>query len=40
MAKIEQRETEELKEQFDAIVLTGGSEYPRDLPVEGSHLHQ
>ena len=29
---------DELKDKFDAIVLTGGSEYPRDLPVEGRDL--
>jgi len=28
----------ELKEQFDAVVLTGGSETPRDLPVPGREL--
>jgi glutamate synthase (NADPH) small chain len=27
-----------LKEQFDAIVLTGGAEQPRDLPVPGREL--
>jgi glutamate synthase (NADPH/NADH) small chain len=27
-----------LKEQFDAIVLTGGAEQPRDLPVPGRQL--
>lgn len=25
----------ELLEEFDAVVLTGGSEHPRDLPIEG-----
>ena len=29
---------DELKNQFDAVVLSGGSEYPRDLPVEGRDL--
>ena len=29
---------EELQAQFDAIVLTGGSEQPRDLPVPGREL--
>jgi glutamate synthase (NADPH/NADH) small chain len=29
---------EELKNKYDAIVLSGGSEYPRDLPVEGRDL--
>ena len=29
---------DELKEQFDAVVLTGGSETPRDLPVPGREL--
>jgi glutamate synthase (NADPH/NADH) small chain len=29
---------EALKEQFDAIVLTGGAEQPRDLPVPGRDL--
>ena len=29
---------DELREQFDAIVLTGGSETPRDLPVPGREL--
>lgn len=28
----------ELNEEFDAIILTGGSEKPRDLPVEGREL--
>jgi glutamate synthase (NADPH) small chain len=28
----------ELKEQFDAVVLSGGSETPRDLPVPGREL--
>jgi len=28
-----------LLEQFDAVVLTGGSEKPRDLPVPGRDLH-
>ena len=26
---------EEIKNQYDAVVLAGGSEYPRDLPIEG-----
>ena len=30
--------TEELRAQFDAIALTGGSTVPRDLPVEGRDL--
>ena len=29
---------DELREQFDAIVLSGGSETPRDLPVPGREL--
>jgi len=29
---------EELKEQFDAICLSGGSTVPRDLPIEGRNL--
>ncbi|RQP26383.1 glutamate synthase subunit beta [Piscinibacter terrae] len=29
---------EALKEQFDAVVLTGGAEQPRDLPVPGRDL--
>ncbi len=28
----------ELREDFDAVLLTGGSEQPRDLPVEGREL--
>jgi len=28
----------ELREQFDAVLLTGGSKHPRDLPVEGREL--
>jgi len=28
----------ELKEKHDALVLCGGAEYPRDLPVEGRNL--
>ncbi|MBX3506339.1 MAG: glutamate synthase subunit beta [Parvibaculum sp.] len=28
----------ELNEEFDAVILTGGSEKPRDLPVEGREL--
>lgn len=27
-----------LKEENDAVILAGGSEHPRDLPVEGRHL--
>lgn len=27
-----------LKEDFDAIVLSGGAEYPRDIPIEGRDL--
>ena len=30
--------TEELKKEFDAIVLACGSEVPRDLPIEGREL--
>lgn len=30
--------TQQLQEKYDAIVLTGGSTVPRDLPVEGRHL--
>jgi len=29
---------QQLQKDFDAVVLTGGSEYPRDLPVEGRGL--
>jgi glutamate synthase (NADPH/NADH) small chain len=29
---------DELKEQFDAVVIAGGSETPRDLPVPGREL--
>ena len=29
---------EELENEYDAIVLSGGSEHPRDLPVEGRDL--
>lgn len=29
---------EQLKEEFDATVLTGGSTIPRDLPIPGRHL--
>ena len=29
---------EDLENNFDAIVLSGGSEHPRDLPVEGRDL--
>jgi glutamate synthase (NADPH/NADH) small chain len=29
---------ETLKDQFDAVVLTGGAEHPRDLPVPGRDL--
>jgi len=29
---------EQLKQEFDAILLTGGAEYPRDLPVPGREL--
>ena len=29
---------DQLKNQYDAIVMSGGSEYPRDLPVEGRDL--
>ncbi len=29
---------DELKDQFDAVILTGGSETPRDLPVPGREL--
>ncbi len=32
------RTPESLKEEFDAIVLTGGAETPRDLPVPGREL--
>ena len=28
----------ELKKQFDAVILTGGAEHPRDLPVPGRDL--
>ncbi|RMH21544.1 MAG: glutamate synthase subunit beta [Gammaproteobacteria bacterium] len=30
---------DQLLSQFDAVALTGGSEEPRDLPVEGRDLH-
>ncbi|HBT31869.1 MAG TPA: glutamate synthase [Pusillimonas sp.] len=33
------RTPESLKEEFDAVVLTGGSETPRDLPVTGRDLN-
>ena len=29
----------QLKQDFDAVVLTGGSEEPRDLPIAGRELH-
>ncbi len=29
----------QLKQDFDAVVLTGGSESPRDLPIPGRELH-
>jgi len=29
----------QLKQDFDAVVLTGGSEVPRDLPIPGRELH-
>ena len=29
---------DEIKNQYDAVVLAGGSEYPRDLPIEGREL--
>ena len=29
---------EDLRKQFDAVLLAGGSEHPRDLPVPGRHL--
>src|SRR5210317_112271 len=29
----------QLKQDFDAVVLTGGSEAPRDLPIPGRELH-
>jgi glutamate synthase (NADPH/NADH) small chain len=29
---------EELKQKFDAVILAGGSEHPRDLPVPGREL--
>ena len=29
---------EELKDNYNAVVLTGGSEHPRDLPVPGREL--
>src|SRR5690606_5917141 len=32
------RSPEELKAEFDAVVLTGGAETPRDLPVPGREL--
>ena len=32
------RTPEELQQEFDAIVLTGGCETPRDLPVQGREL--
>ncbi|MFW7344089.1 glutamate synthase subunit beta [Pollutimonas sp. H1-120] len=32
------RTPESLREEFDAVVLTGGSETPRDLPVPGREL--
>ncbi len=30
---------EEIQEKFDAVVLTGGAEHPRDMPVPGRELH-
>jgi glutamate synthase (NADPH/NADH) small chain len=33
------RTPESLKEEFDAVVLTGGAESPRDLPVTGRDLN-
>ena len=30
---------QQLKERYDAVVLTGGSEHPRDLPVPGRELN-
>jgi glutamate synthase (NADPH) small chain len=32
------KDAKELTDEFDAVVLTGGSEKPRDLPVEGRDL--
>ena len=29
---------DEIRNQYDAVVLAGGSEYPRDLPVDGREL--
>ena len=29
---------DEIKNQYDSVVLTGGSEHPRDLPIEGREL--
>jgi len=30
--------TDDLKQEFDAVLLTGGAEHPRDLPVPGREL--
>lgn len=30
---------DQLREEFDAIALTGGARQPRDLPIEGRQLH-
>lgn len=32
------KDAKELADEFDAVILTGGSEKPRDLPVEGREL--
>jgi glutamate synthase (NADPH/NADH) small chain len=32
------KDAKELTDEFDAVILTGGSEKPRDLPVEGRDL--
>ena len=33
------KKAEELTKEYDAVILSGGSEHPRDLPIEGRDLH-
>jgi glutamate synthase (NADPH/NADH) small chain len=33
------KKASELEEEFDAVLLAGGAEKPRDLPIEGSDLY-
>ncbi len=35
---VQHRSAQQLLEEFDAVLLTGGSEHPRDLPVPGREL--